>query len=163
SILLKTQQAENLLTLMKVIMNLSAIMFLLISEREMQKIALGLNLPAVAFKTFHDVYIEGVEKEKLNSNGPLFKKIKRKIIINNLLSDQSVLFIYADAPSDHATQEQLAKISEVRSIIRERMWCKEVHIVESEKNKGLANSIIEGVSDVVNRYGKVIVLEDDIV
>ena len=56
-----------------------------ISEREFQKIASGLNLPAVAFKSFHDVYLEGVEKEKINSNGPLFKKIKKKIMINRLL------------------------------------------------------------------------------
>ena len=31
-----------------------------------------------------------------------------------------------------------------------------------KKNIGLAESIIEGVSDVIDDYGKIIVLEDDI-
>ena len=79
----------------------------------------------------------------------------------NLLSDQSVLFIYSDGPADISTHEQLEKIGEVRKIITEKLWCKEVHIIESKKNKGLANSIITGVKDIINRYGKAIVLEDD--
>jgi hypothetical protein len=51
----------------------------------------------------------------------------------------------------------------VRTIIREKKWCGLVTIIESEKNKGLANSIIDGVTRIVNEYGKVIVLEDDLV
>jgi ubiquinone/menaquinone biosynthesis C-methylase UbiE len=57
-----------------------------ISEREIEKIALGLHLPHVAFKNFHDVYIEGVEEELLISKGPLIKKINKKLIINRLLN-----------------------------------------------------------------------------
>jgi len=48
-----------------------------ISIRDIQKIALGLHLPMVAYKKFHDVYIEGVEYEKLDGNAPLYKKIKK--------------------------------------------------------------------------------------
>jgi ubiquinone/menaquinone biosynthesis C-methylase UbiE len=55
-----------------------------ISEREFQKVALGLNLPMVAFKQFHDVYLNGVEDEKIDLNGKLFNKVKRKIFVNNL-------------------------------------------------------------------------------
>lgn len=56
-----------------------------ISEREFQKIAIALILPSVAFKRFHDVYYQGVEQEDCISNGPLFRKIKRKILVNNIL------------------------------------------------------------------------------
>lgn len=56
-----------------------------VSEREIQKCALGLQLPAVAFKRFHDVYFEGVEFEKLNENGELLKKTRREIFKNDLL------------------------------------------------------------------------------
>lgn len=56
-----------------------------ISEREMQKVALGSNLPTVAFKRFHDVYIEGVEFEKADQNSGLLKKIKRDMAKNDLL------------------------------------------------------------------------------
>ena len=56
-----------------------------VSEREIQKCALGLYLPAVAFKRFHDVYIEGVEFEKFDENGELLKKTRRDIFKNDLL------------------------------------------------------------------------------
>jgi hypothetical protein len=38
-----------------------------------------------------------------------------------------------------------------------------VVVVERDRNRGLAASIIEGVTDVTGRYGRVIVLEDDLV
>jgi ubiquinone/menaquinone biosynthesis C-methylase UbiE len=57
-----------------------------VSEREIEKIALGLHLPHIAFKTFQDVYIEGVEKEMIVSEGPIFKKIQRKLFINRILN-----------------------------------------------------------------------------
>ena len=56
-----------------------------VSEREIQKIALGLNLPMVAFKNLQDVYLEGVEHEKQSDNGPLLKKLKSKLFRNRML------------------------------------------------------------------------------
>lgn len=50
-----------------------------ISEREIEKIALGLNYDMVAFKGFNDDYFEGVETEKIIDNGPLFKKLQYSI------------------------------------------------------------------------------------
>lgn len=81
----------------------------------------------------------------------------------NDLADQSTLYIYCDGPKEGASDEMRQKIAEVRQVARKRQWCKEVHIVEAEKNKGLANSIIGGVTDVINKHGKVFVLEDDLV
>ena len=81
----------------------------------------------------------------------------------NELADQSTLYIYCDGPKDSASDEMIQKIAEVRQVARKRQWCQEVHIVEAEKNKGLANSIIGGVTDVINKHGKVFVLEDDLV
>jgi len=40
---------------------------------------------------------------------------------------------------------------------------KKVEIIERQANLGLAESIISGVTEVVNRYGKIIVLEDDLI
>lgn len=81
----------------------------------------------------------------------------------NELADQSTLYIYCDGPKEGASDEMRQKIAEVRQVARKRQWCKEVHIIEAEKNKGLANSIIGGVTDVINKHGKVFVLEDDLV
>ncbi len=81
----------------------------------------------------------------------------------NALSESSVLYIYADGAKENADAKTLQNIREVRQIIRQKKWCGTVHIIESKRNKGLAISIREGVSEVVQRHGKVIILEDDIV
>lgn len=56
-----------------------------ISRREIEKVALGLNYPMIAFKGINDAYFVGVDREKLSSRGPLVKKIKFLIFIQNLL------------------------------------------------------------------------------
>jgi putative methyltransferase (TIGR04325 family) len=81
----------------------------------------------------------------------------------NILADQSILYIYADGIKPNATPTQAEALKQVRSIIREKQWCKEVRIIENEQNKGLANAIIAGVTETVNRYQKIIVLEDDMI
>jgi ubiquinone/menaquinone biosynthesis C-methylase UbiE len=50
-----------------------------ISEREIEKVALGLNFEMVAFKGFNDVYIEGVELEKSTQDSALFQRLKKEI------------------------------------------------------------------------------------
>ena len=56
-----------------------------VSEREIQKAALGLHLPTVGFKRFHDLYVEGVEFEKADERSELLKKLKKGIAKNDLL------------------------------------------------------------------------------
>jgi acetyltransferase-like isoleucine patch superfamily enzyme len=79
----------------------------------------------------------------------------------NDLADQSVLYIYSDCPRHLALPEDIAKVEEVRSVIRRERWCKQVHIIEAEHNKGLVASFVEGITNAVNRHGRVIVLEED--
>lgn len=50
-----------------------------ISRRELEKVALGMNLNAIAFKGLNDDYLEGVEYEALAMDGPLFQKINASI------------------------------------------------------------------------------------
>lgn len=80
----------------------------------------------------------------------------------NKFATESMLHIYIDGPRVDASPEAIASIEQVKEVVREKKWCKEVFIVESDVNKGLIKSIIGGVTQVVNKYGKVIVLEDDI-
>lgn len=47
-----------------------------ISEREIEKVALGLNFDTIAFKVQNDCYIKGVEFEKADDNSELYKKVK---------------------------------------------------------------------------------------
>ncbi len=79
---------------------------------------------------------------------------------NNFFADTSQLYIYSDAPANLAAQES---VNQVRKIIKNADGFKEITILERKKNLGLANSIIDGVTNIINQYGKVIVLEDDLV
>lgn len=96
-------------------------------------------------------------------NRPSHTQQTLEYLAANTLASQSDLYIFADGPKENASTETLDKIKLTREIAHSKQWCKNVTVIESEKNKGLAVSIISGVTDIVNRYGKVIVLEDDIV
>lgn len=79
----------------------------------------------------------------------------------NLLADQSSLFIFVDGPKPGASEATIAAIEEVRKVVAEKKWCKEVTIAASETNKGMFKANIEGITSIVNRFGKIIALEDD--
>jgi hypothetical protein len=78
----------------------------------------------------------------------------------NELASNSDLFIYSDAPK---TIKDESSVRAVRSLIKDFQGFRSISIVEQPFNKGLAISITEGVADLVSRFGKVIVLEDDII
>lgn len=82
---------------------------------------------------------------------------------SNKLASDSKLFIFADGAKEDASNNELDTISIVRQIIRSQQWCGNVEIIESNFNKGLATSIQTGVTKIVEKYGKVIVMEDDLV
>jgi Glycosyl transferase family 2 len=78
----------------------------------------------------------------------------------NFLAEESELFIFSDGPK---TEADLPQINSVRDYLRSVTGFKKITILESEKNKGLASSIIDGVTQMIDKYGQVIVLEDDLV
>lgn len=79
----------------------------------------------------------------------------------NTLASESEVFIYSDAASAEA---ELDKVAEVRAYIKTLgRGFKKVTVVERDINFGLADSIIDGVTTVLGMYGKIIVLEDDMV
>lgn len=86
-----------------------------------------------------------------------------KALQKNLLSEQSELFVFCDGPKTDTDHTTILNIEKTREIVRSKNWCKEVTVYESETNKGLAISIKEGVGKIINQFGKIIVLEDDIV
>ena len=88
--------------------------------------------------------------------------VRRNIqaLLKNELAAESELFIYSDAAKDETSQ---AAVKEVRAFIRSIQGFKKITITERAENWGLARSIIDGVTTQINRYGRVIVLEDDLV
>ena len=83
-----------------------------------------------------------------------------KALQNNKLAKESDLFVFSDAAKDTGSPE---KVKAVRDYLKSIAGFRSVTIFEATSNKGLANSIIDGVSQVVNEFGKVIVLEDDLI
>ncbi|PCI98553.1 MAG: glycosyl transferase [Flavobacteriales bacterium] len=81
-------------------------------------------------------------------------------LLKNELAKDSKLYIYADAAKK---KENITDVEKVREYIKTINGFFDVEIIEREYNYGLANSIIDGVTNVVNKYGKIIVLEDDLV
>ncbi|WP_294629922.1 glycosyltransferase [uncultured Bacteroides sp.] len=78
----------------------------------------------------------------------------------NALAAQSPLFIYSDAARQPESREGVAQ---TRRFIRNVDGFLSVTIIEREQNWGLARSIIDGVTTQVNRFGRVIVMEDDLI
>ncbi len=85
-----------------------------------------------------------------------------KSLAENDLAADSDLYIYCDGPKENATQKSLDEILHVRSLAKRTVGFRKLHVVESDINNGLAKSVINGVTNVVNEHGKVIVVEDDV-
>lgn len=77
----------------------------------------------------------------------------------NYLAADSDLIVFSDGPKNDASIDQ---INQVRNYLQQITGFKSVRINESISNKGLANSVISGVSKVFEEYKNVIVLEDDL-
>ena len=85
-----------------------------------------------------------------------------KSLSENYNIENTELFIFSDGPKDN--RNDTLKVNEVRDYIKSiKKFTKNVTFYEHEKNLGLANSIIDGVSKIINKHGKVIVLEDDLI
>lgn len=80
----------------------------------------------------------------------------------NAGAGETDLYIHCDGAKAEASEQERECVRQVRSIIREKPWCGRVTIIESETNRGLGPSIVQGVREVLARHGSVIVLEDDL-
>jgi hypothetical protein len=78
----------------------------------------------------------------------------------NVLADKSDLIIFSDGPKN---RKHIKSVQEVREYIHTIDGFKTVSVIERESNLGLASSIIDGVTSVCNKHGRIIVVEDDIV
>lgn len=88
--------------------------------------------------------------------------VKRALgsLLQNREAAASDLYVFSDAAR---SVEDAAAVEMVREEIADIQGFRSVSVVERNENFGLARSIIEGVTSIVNRYGRVIVLEDDLV
>ncbi|OIO72226.1 MAG: hemolysin activation protein [Zetaproteobacteria bacterium CG_4_9_14_3_um_filter_49_83] len=74
--------------------------------------------------------------------------------------EECEFYLYADGPK---TDNDRTAVEETRKVLR--LWAKEhnAQIIEQPENLGLARSIASGVTELCKQYGRVVVVEDDLV
>ena len=123
-----------------------------------------------SFLIKNNIYINHIKSTPMNSDYiPIclftynrLEETKKtvKALEDNFLAKESDLFIFSDGPKNDS---DLDKVLQVRSFLKNIEGFKTIVLIKSETNKGLANSIISGVSKVIKIHKKVIVLEDDLI
>src|SRR3990172_5071559 len=72
---------------------------------------------------------------------------------------RSPIFVYCDGPRNDADRPS---VMAARNVARAMLDGFETTMIESAENRGLAKSIIAGVGELCEKYGRVIVVEDDL-
>jgi hypothetical protein len=104
----------------------------------------------------------------MNGYAPIALFVYRRMeLLNHVLDaleacpefSESNVFVFSDGPK---TPVAAVDVAAVRALILSRLK-PNMRLVEAPQNKGLANSIIDGVTRLCNEYGRVIVIEDDLI
>src|ERR1039457_2588842 len=83
-----------------------------------------------------------------------------KSLQKNDMAETSELIVFSDGPK---LESDSGKVQAVREYLKTIAGFKRVSIIERDENIGLARSIIAGVTEIVEKNGRIIVLEDDMV
>lgn len=83
-------------------------------------------------------------------------------LLRNEEAKQSDLFVFVDGVRKHKTGE-VDKVTATQEYVQQITGFKSVNYAFAETNHGLGPSIIKGVTEIINQYGKAIVLEDDLI
>lgn len=75
------------------------------------------------------------------------------------LAGESHLYIFCDGPKTEKDEENVLKVREVATSLP---WCQKVDVIPRERNYGCANSVISGITSLLDRYDRLIVVEDDL-
>lgn len=84
-------------------------------------------------------------------------------LAKNEKAKYSDIFIFSDGPSNCKDIENINKVRNYIFSLVDKHIFKSIEIQISENHKGLANSVISGVTKILNQFDKVIVLEDDLI
>ena len=83
-------------------------------------------------------------------------------VLLNTEAAESDLVVFVDGARPNKDGED-EKVNAVQEFVKTITGFKSVHYTFSEMNKGLGPSIIAGVTEIINKYGRAIVLEDDLI
>jgi len=85
------------------------------------------------------------------------------VLADNDIALKSEVFIFLDGKKEDDKTNNVEETYRVADTIKSKKLFKDTTIVKASENRGLATSIIDGVSEIIRRYGKIIVLEDDLI
>lgn len=91
-------------------------------------------------------------------NRPVHTKRVIEALMQNIYACDTDLYVYSDAARNDSA---IKGVMTTREYLKTVTGFRSVTIVERDFNYGLAKNIIEGVTEICNRFGRVIVLEDD--
>ena len=90
---------------------------------------------------------------------------KTKSVLQSVLeadfANESDIYVYSDGPRSEKDYDKVREVRETIHMIAEHNREYAIRVIEKESNDGLSKSIIMGVSEIINQYGRIIVLEDD--
>lgn len=92
-------------------------------------------------------------------NRPEHTKITVDSLKENYLANDSILYIFSDAPKN---DNAISKVKEVRKLLHTIKGFKKIEIIEHTQNKGIESSEIEGITSILDIHERIIVLEDDL-
>jgi len=92
-------------------------------------------------------------------NRPNHLKKTIESLLKNKLAKESEIYFFSDGSKNDFDKEN---VELVRKYMNQLVGFKKITISASIKNKGLANSVIEGITQIFNQYDKAIILEDDL-
>lgn len=96
-------------------------------------------------------------------NRPEHAKKTIEALAENYLAKETDVIIFSDAAkNEKATVAVEATRKFIDSVPTKKLF-RSVEIIKAPKNIGLANSVVNGVTEIVEKFGEVIVVEDDLV
>ena len=95
-------------------------------------------------------------------NRPLHLAKTLNYLKKNNLSKKSKIIFFSDGLKNKKDNQEKKNINEVKNIIRSVKGFKSKEIFYKKKNVGLKKNIINGVSKILKKYKKIIVIEDDV-
>ncbi|MES2629344.1 MAG: glycosyltransferase family 2 protein [Bacteroidota bacterium] len=80
---------------------------------------------------------------------------------NELISSSEV-FIYCDGAKTGASESDRSRLEATAAVARSFSGPAAVTVTVRETNMGLATSVITGITEIINRFGRAIIIEDDV-
>lgn len=84
-------------------------------------------------------------------------------LAKNYLAKESDVYIFSDAAKNNNSEEKVKIVRNYIDSLKGKNYFKSITVYKSNFNRGLANSVISGVSQIIEKFDKAIVIEDDLV